>query len=442
MHKRSMWIVLLGLLLVFMSACGGSSESHDEVNDATSTEGGDGGETTEDATEETSGSLSGEITFWTLQLSPTFDDYLNGLVEAFEEAHPEVTVTWEDIPFDQAEQKMLTSASAGNLADVINMNTDYLKKLAALGALVNMDEAAADVKDDYFEGIWSAGEIEGTSYALPWYVTSGGLLYNKELFEQAGIEEPPATFDEAWEISKTLKEETGALGMTFHEFHKIMYKEGIQLVSDDFQSAAFNTPEGLALFEKYKEYYDEGLIPEEIMLGQAKTQDWYAQEKVALWATGPQLFREVKDLSPEVYDKSEAAPALVGAAGKLHASIMNIAVSESSEYQEAAVEFAKFVTNGDNQLAFSKLTPIMPSVISAAEDDFFKEGKDSDDPAEKGKYIVAQQLDNAVNMFPPVEEISEIHETVNEAIHEVLLEDKDPQQALDDAEAKVNELLQ
>src|SRR5690554_711761 len=86
-----------------------------------------------------------EITFWTLQLSPDFDDYINGVIADFEAQNPGVKVIWQDIPFDVAEQRTLTAAASNRLPDVMNLNTDYLKKLAALGVLVNMDEAAAHV---------------------------------------------------------------------------------------------------------------------------------------------------------------------------------------------------------------------------------------------------------------------------------------------------------
>lgn len=44
-------------------------------------------------------------------------------------------------------------------------------------------------------------------------------------------------------------------------------------------------------------------------------------------------------------------------------------------------------------------------------------------------------------MFAPVENISEINKAINEEFQKVLLENKDPQKALDDAEAKINSLL-
>lgn len=420
------------LMLIFMlsltAACGAANDN-DNANQGQQGDGaGDGG-------------LSGQITFWTLQLSPDFDDYINGLIDNFKKLHPGVTVRWQDIPFDQAEQRMLTAAAGGTLADVMNVNTDYLKKLAALGAVVNMDEAAADVKDDFFEGIWSAGELNGTVYALPWYVSSSGLLYNTELLERAGFTEPPRTQEEAWEMSRVIKEKTGAYGMTIGDFHLLLPQNGVSLVSEDGTKAAFNTPKALELLKKWKGLYDEGLIPDEILLGQADLAEWYAEERVAFWGTGPQLYRRVRDLSPAVYEKSDAAPAILGDAGVIHASIMNIAVAEQSKNKEAAIEFAKFVTNAENQLAFAKIVAIMPSVIEATKDPFFQEGADSDDPSEKGKYFSAQQLEHAVNLFPPVEEISRIHQIINDEFKRVLLQNKDPQQALNDAEAQVNNLL-
>lgn len=382
-----------------------------------------------------------EIKFWTISLSPTFDDYINGLVDQFEEENPGVTVVWEDIPYDTVEQKTLTAAASGQLADVMNLNTDYLKKLAAVGAVMDLTEKAADVKADFFEGVWEAGNLGDKTYALPWYLSTGGLLYNKELLEKAGFDHPPASEEEAWEMSEALYEKLGVYGNTPIDIHLFLPQNGIPLVSEDLKSAAINTPEAVEVFKTFKERFDKGLIPKEILLGQAKPNEWYAQEKMAWWGTGPQLYRQVKDLSPEVYDKSDAAPAIVGSSGFRHVSIMNIAVSAKSKAPDEAVKFAKFVTNAESQLAFSKIVAILPSVKEAAADEFFTQGENSDDPAEKGKFYAAKQLEIAKDMFAPVENISEINKAVNEEFHKVLLEDKDPQKAIEDAEAKINELL-
>lgn len=425
-------VLVLCMVLIFTTACGKSEEPKDQ-------QGAD--KTDKEQVSDKEGKMEGEITFWTLSLSPTFDDYLNGVIDSFEKENTGVKVAWQDIPFDQAEQQTLAAASAGNLADVVNLNTDFLKKLGALGALVNMDEAASDVKDDYFEGAWNAGKVNGTAYAIPWYLSNSVMLYNKELLKKAGFDNPPATDEEAWEMSKTIHEKTGAYGNTVGDIHLYFPMNGIPLVSEDGTKAAFNTPEALEKIKFFKEKYDEGLIPDEMLLSQANVPEWYAQEKLAWWQTGPQLFRQVKDLSPEVYDKSDAAPAILGSLGKSSMAVMNVAISAKSKNQDAAVAFAKYITNGKNQLEFCKIVSILPSVIEAAEDEFFTKGEDSDDPAEKGKYYSAQQLENAEDFFVPVENISQINKVVNEEFHKVMLDNKDPQKALDDAEKQVNDLL-
>lgn len=422
---------VLAATALFVSACGG----------------GGGGGTASPSPEGNGGSGGGsnveqkEITFWTISLSPDFDDYINGVIDAFEDENPGVTVKWQDIPYDTVEQRTLTAAASGGLADVLNLNTDYLKKLSALGAVANIDELLPDAKEDFFEGVWTSGQFEGVTYALPWYLSNGVILYNTELLERAGFTEPPETEEEAWEMSAAIKEATGSYGHSIKDIHLYLPRHGINIVSEDFQSAAFNVPETVEIFTKFKERYDAGLIPEEILLGQASIPEWYAQERVAFWGTGPQLFRQVEDLSPEVYAKSDATAALTGSTGLSHVAIMNLAVSEKSPHKEEAAKFAQFMTNAENQLAFAQIVAILPSVIEAAEDEFFTQGEDSDDPTEKGRFMAAKQLETSVDMLAPVENVSLINKAINEEFHRVLLEGKDPAQAVADAEAEVNSLL-
>lgn len=382
-----------------------------------------------------------EITFWTLSLSPTFDDYINGVIEAFEAQNPGVKVNWQDIPHAVAEQRTLTAAAANQLPDVINLNTNFLKKLGALGALVDMDTAAADVKDQYFEGIWKAGEVNGVTYALPWYITNSLMIYNKDLLAKAGFDGPPTSVEESWEMSRVLKEKLGVYGNIVTSIHLQLPKEGVYLVSPDGKTATINTPKALEIFKNYKKYYDEGLIPDELLLGQGKGIEWYAQERIAWFVTGPQLFRQVLDMAPEVYHKSSAAFDVLGSEQVVNVAVMNVAVASTSKHQDVAVEFAKFITNAENQLAFSKLTAILPSVIEAANDEYFTAGKDSTDAAELGHYIAAQQLQYSTDLYAPVENVTRINRIVNDEIKRVLLEDKDPAQALQDAERLINELL-
>lgn len=432
---KQLTILLLGLILVLLAACSGGNESGtnnaSNANEVENTEGNDSGE------------LTGEIEFMTLSLFPTFEDYLTELKDAFEEEHPGVTVTINDVPMDQAQQIVSTQAAGGQLPDVMNLNTDFVKSIAANGALVNMDEAAADVKDTFFEGLWETGLVNGAVYALPWYTTTSGLMYNPDILAEAGYDSPPATLEEAWEMSEVIYEKTGAYGEVIGpDMHLLFPKNNIPLLNEDNTAAAFNTPEAVELWTTYKEAHENGLYELDVMLGQIAMPEMYAQEQLAWWATGPQLFRQVKDLSPEIYEKSLAAPALEGEAGAQHANPMNITVAESSESKEAAIAFAKFVTNAENQLAFAKAASVLPPVEEAVNDPFFEQHKDSEDAMERGTYYAAQALTDAYNMTPAVENVTEIYDIIHLSFQQALLQDLDVSEALDQAEMEVNSILE
>jgi len=432
--RRKYFLIAIALTFaLIMSACGGD----DNNNNAN-----DNGNDNDNA----SGELSGEITFNTMELSPTFDDYLNGLIDEFEEMHPDVTVNWEDVPADQIEQKTLTEASGGNMSDVVNLNPRFTKRLGGVGALLDMDEAAADFKDLYPEGLWESGKVGDVSYAVPWYFTSGGIIYNPEILEEAGFDAPPETIDEAWEMSETIYEETGAYagGYTTTAWQDlwVLYPTmGIDLVNEEGTEAAFNTDRALELLEERKEYYDKGLIPDDIMLDNSLASEWYADGRLAWWVSGPQLYRQIEDLSADMYEKSKAAPGFVGDEGTMYSAIQNLVISEQSEHKDVAIEFVKFITNKENQIDFAKLVPILPGNAEAAEDEYFLSGEDSEDPEEKGLYYSALDIEKAVDMSPPIEQANQINEILTEEYEEVMLNDKDPKDALDDAERRVNELL-
>lgn len=104
----------------------------------------------------TDGEVTGEISFATLQLKPTFTDYIEGVIADFEKQHPGVTVKWIDVPFEGAQEKFAADAQAGTLPDVVNLNPNFAQPLERAGVFTPLDDAAADVRDSYVPGAWDA----------------------------------------------------------------------------------------------------------------------------------------------------------------------------------------------------------------------------------------------------------------------------------------------
>ncbi|WP_207308539.1 ABC transporter substrate-binding protein [Bacillus timonensis] len=76
------------------------------------------------------------------------------------------------------------------------------------------EEKAAYDLDDIFQSLKDALSYDDNLYALPFYGESSLLYYNKEIFEQAGVELPlTPTWDEVAEVARTIKDKTGQPGI-------------------------------------------------------------------------------------------------------------------------------------------------------------------------------------------------------------------------------------
>jgi len=419
---------------VSLSACGlGGGNTASEDTDASAA----------------SGELKGEITFQTLQLKPTFDDYINGLVSTYEKENPGTTINWVDIPFQGAQEKLTADASAGALPDVVNLNPNFAQPLEKENLFVDLDKVAGDSRADYVKGAWDAFQVPGTegSFGFPWYLTSEVTMYNGDLFEQAGLDPaaPPATLDEMHEAAITI----AAAGKgKFYGLHPALEntfitdlaKLDVPLMNEEGTEFTFNTPEAVEHVEQLKALYDAKAVPpDSITQDHAKEIEAYQAGKIALFPSGPNFLTIVRENAPTVAEATKVAPQITGTKGVANMSVMGLLVPKSSENQRLAVDFARYVTNAENQLAFAKIVTILPSTVESLEDPYFTDTSDGTVDAEARK-ISAAQLATAENLVP-VQYDDRVKSIVIGKVQLAMQGKLDPKQALDEAVSEANSVL-
>ncbi len=432
--RRSALLLAVALIL---SACGmgGGSSGGDQAADAP-------------AGTEAGGELSGTITFQTLQLQPTFTDYINGVIADFEEQHPEVTVEWVDIPFEGAAQRVITDASTGELPDVINLNPDFALPLAVQGTFVNMDEAAADIRDQYVEGAWNAFAYPqlGHGVALPWYLSTEVTMYNADHFEEAGLdpETPPATFEELYANATTIAERTDHFGMHPAMENRLLIdwaKLGVPIVNEDGTEATFDTPEAVAHLEQLTTFYEQGVIsPDSVTETHTDEIEAYQAGRIALFPSGANFLTVIEENAPDIAAATRVGPQITGEDGVPGMSVMGILVPEATDNRAAALEFARFMTNAENQLAFSQIVTILPSTLESLEDPYFTEVQGDDAEAE-ARRISAEQIENA-EVLRPVVVSEEFNAAVVDRAEAALLGQVTAQEAVTQAEQAATEVLE
>ena len=123
---------------------------------------------------------------------------LKSLIKEYEHLHPNITI--KETPVTD-NSKILTSISGGNPPDIIDIGSSgVIGQWASKGALTDLTPyIQADKsfkKSEFVKSGLDSVTMDGKVYGLPFMNFDAALLYNKKLFKDAGISNPPTTLEE------------------------------------------------------------------------------------------------------------------------------------------------------------------------------------------------------------------------------------------------------
>ncbi|MFD7661733.1 ABC transporter substrate-binding protein [Streptomyces sp. NPDC059788] len=443
-HDRSRIVLataLAGALMSVTAACGvGGAE------DSSAAEG----------QPKRSGKVSGEITFRTLQLKPNFTAYVQGVIDAFEKKYPDVKVTWEDVPGDGYNEKLVADAQAGGLPDVVNLNTDSFQLLGERGMLADVARLDPGVAKEYVPGAWEQYKLPGKGdgvYAYPWYVTPEILTYNKDLFAKAGLDvnKPPTGVEQFFDYAERIAGAgTGASGGRFAAFMADpkgrlpgdWQKMGVPILDKKKSRFVFDTPKAVEWVQRMKKLYAMGAMPKESLTKADDLAQLYGAGKLAFGPGSPGVLKDVKRNSPSAYGKTQVAKAVTGTLGHIGVYTQSLGVRKDTKHPDAAAEFAKWVTNGPNQVAFSKQVTIYPSNAKGLADPYFADRGDGKDPETMARVVGAEELKSAqLDANTPVEWTTQVGDAVVREMQKGIKGEEEPATAVKNAQEAANKIL-
>ena len=390
---------------------------------------------------------SGEakIEFWTMSLKPKFTDYFQSAIANFE-SQQGIKVNWVDIPWDGMENKILTAVSAKTPPDVVNLNPGFASQLAGRNAWLDLDtKIPTDVRSSYLPNIWKASTLDGKSFGIPWYLTTRLTIYNTALLKQSGITKVPSTYTELAQVAQQIKEKTGkyAFFTTFvpqdsGEVLESFVQMGVTLL-DASGKAAFNSPQGKAAFQYWVDLYKKGLLPKEALTkGHRHGINLYQAGEIAFLTSGPEFLKEIAKNAPKISEVSAIAPQISGETGKKNVAVMNVVIPRDTKQADAAVKFALFITNDQNQLEFAKAANVLPSTTKALADTYFKNVPADAPTYDKARTISASQLQQAEVLTPTLKNSNVLQKAIYDNLQAAMLNEKTIDQAIADAEKEWN----
>jgi multiple sugar transport system substrate-binding protein len=206
-----------------------------------------------------------EIEYWQYYFDARVDA-MEQLIEGFEAENPDVTVKMTHFPYADYRTKVAAAIPAGEGPDVVQLFYGWLndyKEAALIRPLPTDEFPVADIDETFFPMV-QAMKDDDAYWALPTAVRSLALFYNTRLFEEAGIESPPATLDELVETAKKLTKYDGAgnitqvgitAGMTAQDHHwyrEVLVRQmGGDPYMDDYQTVNYNNEAGIKALDFY-----------------------------------------------------------------------------------------------------------------------------------------------------------------------------------------------
>ncbi|WP_436520695.1 ABC transporter substrate-binding protein [Actinoplanes sp. HUAS TT8] len=383
--------------------------------------------------------ITGSITLQTWALTPKFTDYLNEVIAGFTAKYPGTSVKLLDQPGDGYSAKVLAQASSNTLPDVINLPPDFALPLARQNLLVDVSKGD-DLSKTYVQGGVDAYKFNGVDgvFGYPWYLNTDLDYWNVKQFSDCGLDAntPPATTQELFTQAATMKAKCpDNFLMSRKPDVSDFVRGGIKIISDDGKQFVFNTDQAAALVDQYKDAFAKGYMPPSVLnsdyQGNSKL---FTQGKVA-WTTGgatglADFERDNPSLKGQVaVSKALDTPPLY---------VQGVSVSAKSKYPATAKAFAQWITDADNQNKFGHLVNVFPSTVASASDSYF--GKDDGTPAGKARALAFGELSQAKNLIP-YEVNADMQKILDQQIALAVKGDETSKKALDDAVAKMNQML-
>jgi multiple sugar transport system substrate-binding protein len=363
------------------------------------------------------------------------EENLQKIVDAFEDANPDITVDVTTLPYGDYGTALQTDLAAGTQSDVFDIEYANYADFQANGVLAPIEVSDPSV---YRQSVLESYATDGTQYALPSSFSDVVLYYNKDLFDAAGLDYPTGDWtwaDEKAAAEKLTDQAAGVWGdhqpVSFHEYYKVLAQNGGSFLNDARDAAAFNTPEGIEAAKWLVE--KSGTVMPTIEQGQG-TPDFdtnlFKDGKLAMLHTGIWVFGAVADV-PFAWDIA-VEPGNTDQASAVFSNA--VGVSSASKNIEAASKWAEFLTSSDVMVDARldsgwELPPISDETKLAT---YLEKG------APENRQAVFDSLDGIA--LPPVAQSgqAEMQDIITEELVEAQAGRKTVEDALASAEKRIN----
>jgi multiple sugar transport system substrate-binding protein len=431
-RKAASVVALLSITSMGLAACG------DDSSDPAPEPKGEGPGPVKDPTEPTT------VTFFSwVGNSPE----MKKLAKEFHEQHPNITIKFQNVPAEQAAQVLTTRIAGNNAPDVAFVNASDTADYASRGAAVDLqnyiDRSEVVNPDDYVEAFKTFVTYEDKMWGLPIDGETTGLFYRTDMFEAAGIDAPPTTWDEFEADAAALTDkEAGQYGYELfateaaYYWYPWLYQAGGDLLTEDGKDIAFTSDEAKESADFYVGLADYS-PPDYLNSNSYDGRVAFAEGQVAMYMAGAWFAGTLTDEFPDIEGKWATAPLPEGPAGcKTTLAGDALMMLDQTDHPDAAWLWMEFLSQPEiiARQTYQTEGTLLPPLTSLLEGDEITQEK----PVLQGfidlmKCGVASTVTNP--KFPRIETI------LNEELGKAMYGDQSASDALDNAAQQAEAIL-
>jgi multiple sugar transport system substrate-binding protein len=392
------------------------------------------------------------LTWWTGQ-SDAAQQLLSGLAEEFHQLHPNVTIdaTSGASSTEELLQKISAGFASGKYPNISYSFGAWASELESSGRTQDITDRVTepDVKWDEFSEAARATvqPTGGKTIGFPALVDNISLIYNKTVFDAAGVAYPDEnwTWDDFRAAAKKLTDaSTETYGYAYSvsgseettwQFWPHLWQNGGTILSDDKKKAEFASDEGVAALSFLR---DMAVDDKSVYLDQTDTKfaQLFAANRIGMMTSGPWQLNDLKTAKTQY-----GVTVLPGTDGD-HQTVSGPDIWALLDTGDAnqnywSYEFLKWLTAAEQDIKWNVAYGNLPLRASEIDSPEFQAQVE----ALPGLEVMAANSKNAINARPTVSGYVGVSEAIGSAISQVLQGQGDPAQALKDAAAKADEAL-
>lgn len=224
---------------------------------------------------------------------------MQAIADAYMAQHPDIVIDVQVTSWDEYWTKLDAAAESNQLPDIFWMHTNQILKYADYGKLADVTDLYDDQDLDYYTKHFSEVSLDnakgsdGRLYGVPKDKDTVGLVYNRQMFDEAGVAYPDETWtwDTLCEASQTIYEKTGKYGyMAYADdqlgYWNFVYQAGGYILNEDKTKAGFDQPGTKKGMEFYVNIQKEPWCPDQNYFAETNPGTAFASGQGAMYFEG------------------------------------------------------------------------------------------------------------------------------------------------------------